>query len=142
MFDILIYLLYIFRYLDHIKDNFRYSNYLKYPKIYFMIFWDIVDYLKYVHISFEIWLEILRNPNRYLAKSAIFKNISRYLRYLVIFQICWDISKVDLSKNDWDILHICRYLRYFGISWLISIYLRFTTSQMAAQVHLRWSDYP
>ena len=95
-----------------------------------MIFWDIVSYLKYVLKTFEIWLDILRYANRYLAKSAIFKDISRYPRYLVIFQICWYISKVDLSENDWDILHICRYLRYFGISWLIFRYLRCTTSQM------------
>ena len=96
--DILIYLLHIFRYLDPIKTLSGKVIYLKYPEIYFMIYWDIVGYLRYVNISFEIWLDILRYPVRYLVQYAILKDISRYWRYLIIFQIYWDISNFDLLK--------------------------------------------
>ena len=132
--DILIYLLHIFRYLDPIKTLSGKVIYLKYPEIYFMIYWDIVGYLRYVNISFEIWLDILRYPVRYLVQYAILKDISRYWRYLIIFQIYWDISNFDLTENNWDILHNFRYLGYFRISGLIFRYLRCTTSQM-----LHWS---
>ena len=80
-FDILIFPSHIFRFLDPMKDIVRYSDLFKIFQNIFMILWDI-------HISFEIWPNILIYSVRYLVKFATFKDIARFWRYLIIFQIC------------------------------------------------------
>ena len=82
-----------------------------------MILLGIVGCLRYVYISCDIWLNILRYPVRYLIKSAIsqdIKNISSYFRYVKISQN-WTYPKItEISHIFPDILDILGYLDLFS----------------------------
>ena len=130
LFDILVYLLHIFRYLDPMKDISRHVIYQKYLKNHIMIFLRYSCLFKLcIHIfrdvtwCSEISCRISKKNLQYWRISQDIQEISSYFKYVKISQNWSYLKTTEISYIFPDILDILGYLALFSdISTCTAVY--------------------